>query len=58
MDRNAILQVVVFHDAPEVLLVGTISDHDDLQAEVGVVLGQLEEDISEELAAFLDGIEA
>lgn len=36
------------HHSAEVLLIGAIGDHDDLQADVGVVFEQLGHDVSEE----------
>ena len=58
VDGDAVLEAVVFHDATEVLLIRSIGNHDNLQAKVGVVLSELVEDVGEELAAFLDGVEA
>ena len=58
MNGNTILEAVIFHDSPEMLLVGAVCDHDNLEAEVGVVLRQLKEDVGKELAAFLNGVKA
>jgi hypothetical protein len=58
MHRDPVGESMVGNNALEVLLIRTIGNHDNLQSEVAIVLDQLEENVGEELAAFLDGVES